>query len=322
MLNDLFDSANRRVCDACETARRLDGLITRTANDGIDRPAQTLSRLADTFGRREAGIAGDVQASNDLLTRARSILGSDAVGADVARAARTIGPIAANINRIAGIADKISSGAASLAGGDITSAMGAVGSTLSASVSSIKGTFGKVQQAFTARVNPPSLMPANIELTSLSPVDLKSGFTSALPSASSSTSHLLILTTSMGQSFYFNLSTAAFDTLKRQTSYNIASQDRLTRRPALQAVSKGSESITVSGAIFTRKAGAGQLDKLRRIGFAMQPLVLTTGYGEALGQWYLSRIDEEQEALFADGMPRKQTFTLEFQRYGEDYSDI
>ena len=34
------------------------------------------------------------------------------------------------------------------------------------------------------------------------------------------------------------------------------------------------------------------------------------------------RIEEEQSGLFADGMPRKQQFTLEFQRYGEDYQNI
>lgn len=326
MFNDLIDTASRRVCDACEKTRRLEGMVTRAASfgDGVERSSRNVSRLADTYGRREAGAVGDVQAAEDALSKAGGLLGSGALGTDVARAARSIGTIAANVDRMSRLADKIAQGASSIASGDIQSAMSVVGGRIGAAVSSAAKTFGRVQQAFTAALNPPvpSLLPANIELTALSRNDIASSFSSGLSSASTSHAHLLILTTGMGQSFYFNLSTAGYDTLRRQTSYNIAAQVRLTRRPALQAVSKGGESITVSGAIFTRKAGAGQLDKLRGIGFKMVPLMLTTGYGEALGEWYLTRIEEEQAAMFADGMPRKQQFTLEFQRYGEDYSDI
>jgi phage protein U len=54
----------------------------------------------------------------------------------------------------------------------------------------------------------------------------------------------------------------------------------------------------------------------------MLPVNLTSGYGENFGRWYLARIEEEQSGLFTDGMPRKQQFTLEFQRYGEDYQNI
>jgi phage protein U len=138
--------------------------------------------------------------------------------------------------------------------------------------------------------------------------------------------HLLILSGSSAAgplSFYFNLSTAAYDTLIRKTDYRVASQERLIRRPALQAVGPGGESITVKGSIFTaRKSGAGQLNKLRAIGAAMQPLTLTTGYGEVLGIWYLVSIEEEQSALLKDGVPRKQEFSLEFQRYGEDSPNL
>jgi len=102
----------------------------------------------------------------------------------------------------------------------------------------------------------------------------------------------------------------------------VATQDRLTRLPALQAVSKGGDSITVSGAIVTKKSGASQMNRLRDIGFRMVPVMLTTGYGESFGQFYISRIEEDQDGLFPDGMPRKQSFTLEFQRYGEDYSNL
>lgn len=326
MFNDLIDNASRRVCDACEKSRRLEGTVSRAVRlgDGIGRSAENLNRLADTFTQQEGGAADDVKSAEQMLAKAGNMLVNGALGSDVAKAARAVSTIAANVDRIGDLAGKIADGGASLAGGDLDGAIGQIGGKLGAAIGSAKQTFGRFQKAFTAATEPPvpSMLPENIELTAFSPGDLASGFTSGLSNASSSNSHLLVLTTGLGESFYFNLSTAGYDTLRRQTAYNIAAQDRLTRRPALQAVSKGGESITVSGAIFTKKSGAGQLDKLRAIGFKMAPLVLTTGYGEALGQWYLSRIEEEQSGLFADGMPRKQQFTLEFQRYGEDYSDI
>lgn len=145
----------------------------------------------------------------------------------------------------------------------------------------------------------------------------------ATPGPSSGQPHLLILTTQRGETYYFGLSTAAYDRLARETSYNIATQERLTRRPALQPVGKGGETISISGAIFCAlRGGAGQLNRLRAIGYATEPVMLTTGYGEVLGRWYIMRISEEQDGILLDGVPRKQAFTLEFHRDGPDYSSV
>ena len=57
-------------------------------------------------------------------------------------------------------------------------------------------------------------------------------------------------------------------------------------------------------------------------GNAMAPVQLTTGYGEVLGRWYMTSMEEEQEGLLLDGAPRKQTFSLEFKRYGDDYQNL
>lgn len=142
------------------------------------------------------------------------------------------------------------------------------------------------------------------------------------PGASGASAHLLILTSTGGEQFFFGLPTAAFDTLKRVTNYNVAAQERLQRNEAMQAVSKGGETITLAGAIYTAgKAGGRQIDTLRRIGAGMLPLDLATGYGDVLGRWYLAQIEEEQFAILSDGAPRKQTFSLEFRRYGDDYQN-
>lgn len=60
------------------------------------------------------------------------------------------------------------------------------------------------------------------------------------------------------------------------------------------------------------------LDGLDPVGAQLQPLSLTTGYGDVLGNWCLKTIEEEQSAFLQGGIPRKQAFTLEFVRYGDD----
>ena len=137
--------------------------------------------------------------------------------------------------------------------------------------------------------------------------------------------HLLILQPlqTNAQPFYFNLDTAAFDELRRQTEFRWASLERLSRRPAQQGVGMGEEKLSLKGAIFpTFKGGLQQLDTLRSIGARLLPLNLTTGYGLVLGTWCLRSLEEEQGALLAGGIPRKQIFSLEFTRYGDDMQNV
>ncbi|WP_409297169.1 phage tail protein [Pseudomonas sp. KCJK8993] len=137
--------------------------------------------------------------------------------------------------------------------------------------------------------------------------------------------HLLILQLlgAASQPYYFNLDTAAFDELRRQTSFRWTGQERLGRSPAQQAVGLGDERISLKGAIFPGfKGGLGQLQALRSIGRQLRPLSLTTGYGEVLGTWCLTSIDEDQGHLLAGGIPRKQAFSLEFVSYGDDLQNL
>ncbi|QXH50343.1 phage tail protein [Pseudomonas fakonensis] len=123
--------------------------------------------------------------------------------------------------------------------------------------------------------------------------------------------------------YYFNLDTAAFDQLRRQTRFRWAGQERLGREGAQQAVSLGEENISIRGAIFPGfKGGLGQLQTLRSIGRQLLPLSLTTGYGEVLGNWCLTNIEEDQSLLQAGGIPRKQGFSLEFVSYGQDLQNL
>ncbi|WP_409261145.1 phage tail protein [Pseudomonas putida] len=137
--------------------------------------------------------------------------------------------------------------------------------------------------------------------------------------------HLLVMQPMKGdgQPFYFNLDTAAFDELSRKTAYRWASQERLSRDIAQQAVGQGEDRLTIKGAVMPAfKAGIRQLDALRTIARELKPLMLTTGYGAVLGSWCLASIDEDQSALLAGGIPRKQGFSLEFTKYGVDMQNV
>ncbi|WLI14351.1 MULTISPECIES: phage tail protein [Pseudomonas] len=162
-------------------------------------------------------------------------------------------------------------------------------------------------------------------LANIVPTGSLAGDATPVPEAVKPFPHLLIVQPQDPKAppYYFNLDTAAFDELRRSTEFRWASQERLTRRPAQQAVGIGEEKITLKGAIFPGfKGGIKQLDTLRSLGAQLKPLTLTTGYGDVLGTWCLKNVEEEQSALLQGGIPRKQAFTLEFVRYGDDLQNV
>ncbi|MQU24570.1 phage tail protein [Pseudomonas helleri] len=162
-------------------------------------------------------------------------------------------------------------------------------------------------------------------LANVIPTGAFAGIATPAPEAVKPFPHLLIVQPldPKIQPYYFNLDTAAFDELRRSTEFRWASQERLSRRPAQQAIGLGDEKITLKGAIFPGfKGGLKQLDTLRALGARLMPLGLTTGYGDVLGNWCLKSVEEEQSALLQGGIPRKQAFTLEFVRYGDDLQNV
>ncbi len=137
--------------------------------------------------------------------------------------------------------------------------------------------------------------------------------------------HLLIIQPLKPEAkpYYFNLDTEAFDELRRQTGFRWAAQERLTRSIAQQAVGQGEDKLSLKSTIFPGfNGGLKQLDTLRSLGRNLQPLSLTTGYGEVLSNWCLLSVDEDQSNLLAGGIPRKQGFSLEFVSYGDDMQNV
>lgn len=284
---------------------------------------ETVLRLAVDGASRAAGVANLPRAVADVTSAVKSASSAatqvDKAAALLSAGAPLTGSSSKTVQRAAGLL--------TLAAKDLTGSsnnlLQAAGSALAASNSKLKQALGYSLSAY-ARL-PKGARDIAMRVGGIPTLVQSFGMSSAVGldmSGVPAQGFLLELAPELGVPFRFALGRAAFDTLSRATQFNIASQERLTRRSAEQAVSKGSDRITLKGAIFLARHGAGHIDRLRELGDAQQPLTLTTGYGEHLGRWYLAQVNEEQAYLFVDGAPRKQTFTLELSRYGEDYQNI
>lgn len=286
---------------------------------------ETVLRLAVDGASRAAGVANLPRAVADVTSAVKSATGAavqvEKAAALLSAGAPLTGASSKTVQRAAGLL--------TLAAKDLTGSsnnlLQAAGSALAASNSKLKQALGYSLTAY-ARL-PKDARALAMRMGGGSVASLVQSFGGALAagldmSGAPARGYLLELAPELGVPFRFALGQAAFDTLSRATQFNIASQERLTRRAAEQAVSKGSDRITLKGAIFLAQHGAGHIDRLRELGGAQQPLTLTTGYGEHLGRWYLAQVNEEQAYLFVDGAPRKQIFTLELSRYGEDYQNV
>ena len=119
--------------------------------------------------------------------------------------------------------------------------------------------------------------------------------------------------------YRFSLATVAYQSLRRTTEHRWERQDRLGRRPALQYVGPGAETIDLEGVIYPHfKGGLGQIETMRVEAGKGEPLLMVDGLGFIHGDWCILRIVEGQRDFFSDGAPRAQTFELALEAYGED----
>ena len=120
-------------------------------------------------------------------------------------------------------------------------------------------------------------------------------------------------------SYRFSVDSAAYQELKHSQAYRWQAQERLQRRPAMQFLGAGEESIELSGVIYPHfKGGLEQLDTMRAEANKGQPLLLVDGLGFVWGQWVITQIDEGQSFFQGNGQSLKQSFQLKLVNYGAD----
>jgi phage protein U len=121
--------------------------------------------------------------------------------------------------------------------------------------------------------------------------------------------------------FRFSMDTAAYKSLSRERNYDWGSQSRIGRRPALQFMGVGSETITLSGIVYPHfRGGLGQVDAMAAEAGKGGPLQLVDGNGKFLGVFVITKVKEGQSFIDGSGTPYKQTFSLDLKAYGEDLS--
>lgn len=122
----------------------------------------------------------------------------------------------------------------------------------------------------------------------------------------------------------FMLDTAAYQKLKRRSSWRWKKQDRIGRKPARHYMGPGSDEITLHGQILPHwKGGLFQVDLMRAMADQGEPLlILECQGGYVLGDWTILSIDEDEEELLGDGAPRVIDFTMKLGEYGGDEQGI
>lgn len=202
---------------------------------------------AGEAGRRSAeGMLGPVNGAIREITGAAAELENipfvgPAVGAKLQRVMRGVDAAQAKAGQVLAVYSRATRGAA-----EVQERMGALKEQAGKAATAINKVAGKVN---------PSL--ANIVPTSAFAVDA-----TPAPEAVKPFPHLLIIQPRDPkiQPYYFNLDTAAFDELSRSTEFRWASQERLSRRPAQQAVGMGDEKLTLKGTIYPGfKGGSSSL---------------------------------------------------------------
>lgn len=112
--------------------------------------------------------------------------------------------------------------------------------------------------------------------------------------------------------FKFALSTAAYQSLERETAWRWPTADAAGHWPRPQFIGPGNDTIRLGGVVYPHFSGAGlgQIDAMRAEADKGQPLNLVCGRGKVWGRWCITSLREGQRVFWSNGAPRAQEFEL------------
>jgi phage protein U len=110
----------------------------------------------------------------------------------------------------------------------------------------------------------------------------------------------------------FSYKSGAFNEIARTTTYSFAVLDRASAPSLLQKTGGVEEEISFSAEFLMQKLSA--FDSFRKVAAKRNPLSLTLGTGEYLGEFVILAIVETRSVLFADGAHRKLTVEIKLKR--------
>jgi hypothetical protein len=119
----------------------------------------------------------------------------------------------------------------------------------------------------------------------------------------------------------FTFETDSFNMQKfdRNKAFRWEPQMRIGRRPALQFLGTGEESVEIQGTIYPHYfGGLSQYQNMRDAAESGVPYPLATGTGRMLGIFCIRAVKDGNSYLVRSGAPRKVEFTISLAAYGED----
>ena len=120
--------------------------------------------------------------------------------------------------------------------------------------------------------------------------------------------------------FVFQLHSAPLDTLNRDSRWRWAEGNELGQLPGQQYLGRDSDTFTLKGSLAPEiTGGAEQLDQLRTLADTGEPQQLIDGNGKVLGDYILTGIRSDHNALMKDGTARTITFELTLKRVERRY---
>jgi phage protein U len=135
---------------------------------------------------------------------------------------------------------------------------------------------------------------------------------------------MMMLTLGM---FVFMRQSLPYQSLQRSADYQWPSNSRVGKRDAFQFLGPGEDKITLTGDLYPEMTG-GRLSMLALYTMADEgrawPLI--SGTGTIYGMFVITNVSESGTVFFADGSPRKISFTLSLTRVDDSlaalYGDI
>lgn len=121
--------------------------------------------------------------------------------------------------------------------------------------------------------------------------------------------------------FRFDVRNAPLTSLKRDSDYRWAAQERALRAPGMQFLGPGEDQITLSATVYPLVLSPGGINQIAGLRSAARtgaryPLVAISG--EVFGLWVITGIEEEQTYFAPTGEPQKIECSISLSAYGPD----
>jgi uncharacterized protein len=120
--------------------------------------------------------------------------------------------------------------------------------------------------------------------------------------------------------FRFRLESVPYQNLARSSGWNWPEQQIIGSTPALQYTGKQADKVTLTGMLCPELTGdRSSLEALRLLADLGRPLPLVSGTGLFMGLWVIEELQQNEDIHFANGVPRRMTFTLKLKSYSSGF---